>query len=90
MWFWNYRLRIMKVMANTLRDRPLTALMLAGGVGPQTGIDTVWDGSLAGNAADGSVWFSVGPQMGFNSPSLHPVLEKHNLAIATCERNCHL
>jgi len=73
MWFWNYKMRIMKVMANTLRERPLTALMMVGGVGPSTGIDTVWDGSLAGNIADGSVWFSVGPEMGFNAPGLHPV-----------------
>ena len=73
MWFWNYKLRIMKVMANTLRERPLTALMMVGGVGPSTGIDTVWDGSLAGNIADGSVWFSVGSEMGFNAPGLHPV-----------------
>lgn len=74
MWFWNYRLRIMKIMANTLRDRPLTALTMMGGVGPQTGIQTVWDGSLLGAAVDGRVPFTVGPQMGFNAPSLHPVL----------------
>ncbi|MBB1492630.1 hypothetical protein H5395_14030 [Paracoccus sp. MC1854] len=64
MWFWNYKIRIMKVLANTLRERPLHALFMMGGAGPVTGIDTVWDGSLLGNAADGSIWFSLGPEMG--------------------------
>lgn len=52
----------MKVLANTLRERPLSALFMMGGAGPGTGIDTVWDGSLLGNAADGSIWFFLGPE----------------------------
>ena len=50
LWFWNYKVRIMKILAKTLRDRPLSALTMMGGVGPLSGVDTVWDGSLLGNS----------------------------------------
>lgn len=74
LWFWSYKLRIVKVLGNVLRERPLAAMMMMGGVGPHLGVDTVGSSSLPGTIADGSVWFSVGPQMGFNAPSLHPVV----------------
>ena len=31
LWFWNYKLRIMKVVARTLRDRPINSLFFMGG-----------------------------------------------------------
>lgn len=73
MWFWNYKIRIMKVMANTIRERPLNALMMMGGVAPQTGIQSVWDGSLLGAGLDGRLDYSIGPEMGFQAPTMHPV-----------------
>ena len=61
----------MKILGKTLRDRPLSALFMAGGMGPASGIDTVWDGSLIGNLADGSISFSIGPEMGLGAASTH-------------------
>lgn len=72
MWFWNYKLRIQKIVMSTIRERPLNALLLMAGGGPATGIDSVWDGSLAGNISDGSLGYSLGPSMGLNSGALHP------------------
>ena len=73
LWFWNYKLRIMKVGLNTARERPLSALLMAGGIGAQTGIDTVWDGSLAGAALDGRLDFTMGPQMLQQGVTMHPL-----------------
>lgn len=73
LWFFNYKLRIMKIAVKLLRERPVTALFMFGGVGPSTGIDTVADGSLAGTMWDGSASYAIGPQMGINAPGLHPV-----------------
>lgn len=60
LWFWNYKLRIMKILGRTMRDRPLSALMMMGGLGPSTGIDTVGDGSLAGAWLDGRLPYAMG------------------------------
>jgi hypothetical protein len=72
-WFWSYKLRIMKIAARTLRDRPLTSLFMMGGVGPASGISTTWDGSILGSALDGRLPYSMGPAMGFDAPFNHPV-----------------
>lgn len=34
LWFWSYKLRIMKIAVKMLRERPLSALFMMGGVGP--------------------------------------------------------
>jgi hypothetical protein len=72
-WFWSYKLRIMKIAARTLRDRPLTSLFMMGGVGPASGISTTWDGSFLGSTLDGRLPYSFGPAMGFDAPFNHPV-----------------
>jgi hypothetical protein len=41
LWFMNYKIRIMKIAIRTMRERPLTALMYAGGLGPLLNVDTV-------------------------------------------------
>jgi hypothetical protein len=66
-WFMNYKIRIMKVMGRMMRDRPATALLYAGGVGPMAGIDTVISGSLPGAWLDGRLGYAVGPEMGLNA-----------------------
>ena len=73
-WFMNYALRIMKVMGNMMRERPLSSLVLMGQVGPAAGVDSVASGSLAGKYVDGSLGFSVGPEMGMNAWTLNPWL----------------
>ncbi len=72
-WFLNYKLRIMKVTARALRERPLTALTMFSGTKELMGIDTTWDGSVAGAVWDDRFGYSLGTGMGFNAPSLHPV-----------------
>ena len=72
LWFMNYALRIQKITVKLVRERPLSALMMMGQVGPMSGVDSVMSGSLAGKVADGSIWFSTGTQMGFNAPFLNP------------------
>ena len=72
LWFWNYKLRIQKVAVKMLRERPLSSLMLMGGVGPSADIDSVMSGSLAGNVADGSWKHSVGMGMGLPPFGMHP------------------
>jgi len=71
-WFMNYALRIMKVSANMMRERPLSSLVMMGQVGPAAGVDSVMSGSLFGKYMDDSLPFSFGPEMGLNSPQLHP------------------
>jgi hypothetical protein len=72
LWFMSYKLRIMKIALQTLRERPLTGLMVMGGVGPATGADTVWSGSLLGAAVDDGLGYSVGPEMGLQAFSMNP------------------
>ena len=74
LWFWNYKLRIMKVMGTMVRERPFSALLMMGNVGPAAGIDSVASGSLAGAWLDGRLGYSIGPGMGFNAPFLNPWL----------------
>ena len=48
LWFYNYKLRATKVALRTARSRPLTTLLMAGGIEPSFGIDTVFSSSLPG------------------------------------------
>jgi hypothetical protein len=72
LWFWKYKIRIQKVAIGMMRDRPLSALMMMGEVAPALGIHTAWDGSLLAKFMDGSIDYSVGPEMGLGAPSLNP------------------
>lgn len=72
-WFLNYKLRSLPVLARVMRERPLSALVMFSGGGPVSGVQTLWDGSLPGSTLDGRIGFSFGPEMGLNSPALHPI-----------------
>ena len=73
LYFYNYKLRIMKVAMRTMRDRPVSALLFGGIVGPELGIDSVSSGALATQALNGDLIMSVGPGMGINSLTMNPV-----------------
>lgn len=45
LWFFNYKLRIQKVLLNTIRERPVSFGLFAGGVGPWLDVDTILSGS---------------------------------------------
>ena len=66
LWFMNYKIRIMKVMARMLRERPASALFYAGGVGPMADVDTVVSGSGLGAYLDNRLGYAIGPEMGWN------------------------
>ena len=72
LWFFNYKLRITKIAMKMWRERPLQSLLVMGGAGPMTGVDTTWSGSLPAKLWDGSLLFAVGPEMGLNAPALNP------------------
>lgn len=75
LWFWNFKLRSMKVAASMISNNPVRALMSAvatpslpiiGSIG-----SPVTDNFLS-VMADGKLDYSVGPGMGLNSYSLNP------------------
>jgi hypothetical protein len=69
LWFYNYKLRIMKEAAWTLRHNPLKALLLTAMPGlPGTPVED----NLVSILGDGRLGFSIGPSMGMNSWTLHP------------------
>jgi len=74
MWFYNYKLRISKILFNGIRERPAGTLLVSGGMGPLLGADTVFTGSIFGKAAAGTVGGSLGWEMGIDSLTLNPWL----------------
>jgi hypothetical protein len=67
LWFFNYKLRIMKEAAYLLRHHPLRSLLMMGlPIGNPVG------DNLVAAAADGSIDYSVGWEMGLHSLSLNP------------------
>lgn len=71
-WFFNYKIRIMKIVAKMIRENPLNSLLYSTGSNVLGDIDTVFDGSLAGTVMDGSVGYAVGPGMGIPPWQLNP------------------
>ncbi|MDB4342545.1 hypothetical protein OAA20_00520, partial [bacterium] len=74
LWFSNYALRIMPIMLNLIRDRPVSALFYGAGVAPAMDIDTVISGSAPGKVWRDVLGYSFGPGMGFRSIQLNPVI----------------
>ena len=78
-WFWNYKLRSIKVAHRLMRNNPLRALMLGtmGSVTPDLpGVPTgspITDNALVA-IADGRAGYSLGWGMLFRAPSMHPFL----------------
>lgn len=76
LWFWNFKIRSVKVALSTIRNNPVHALMaglaphpeLFGSVGSPVG------DNLFSMAADGDLGWSIGPGMGLRSHSLNPWL----------------
>lgn len=80
-WFWNFKLRSLKVAARTMRRNPFKALMFAsmsptlpvlGSVG-----SPITDNILS-VMLDGRLGYSMGPEVGLNAYSLHPVWNMTN------------
>jgi hypothetical protein len=74
LWFYSYKLRIMKVAMRLFRERPIQFATTVFGMGPLMNIDTAASGSLAGVIATGDAGYSFGWGMGLNAINLHPVV----------------
>jgi hypothetical protein len=70
LWFYSYKLRILKVAARLMRERPVSFLAGTVGLGPMLGLDTPATGSVVGAVADGSWKYSLGWGMALNAPAL--------------------
>lgn len=68
LWFYNYKLRIMKEAAHMLRHNPVRSLLMMS----MPGVDTVFTDNIMGKALEGTLGFSVGPGMAFGSWQLNP------------------
>lgn len=72
LWFYNFKLRSMKILVRRARENPLSLLLVAGGAGPTMDVDTVYDGSGLGVWMDESYKYSVGTGMGFDAWTMNP------------------
>lgn len=74
-WFWNFKIRSMKVAASMIRNNPARALIATAATPTLPFIGSVGSpvtDNLANVAIDGRLGYSVGPWMGFRAPSLNP------------------
>lgn len=67
LWFWNYKLRIMKEAVYMLRHNPLRSLLMVG-----VPVGAPITDNLMSVLLDDRLGFSIGPAMGWNSLSLNP------------------
>lgn len=76
LWFYNYKLRIMKEAAHMLRHNPLRSLMMVAAPGlPVIGdIGSPVTDNFVAILNDGKLDYSIGPSMGLHSFSLNPWL----------------
>ena len=72
LWFYNFKIRIMKVGMSIVRNNPLHALLAGLIPGPDVG-SPVTD-NLAFKAVEGSLDNSIGIGMGLNAPYLLPIV----------------
>jgi hypothetical protein len=72
LWFYNYKLRAVKIAVNTIRNNPLYALMYAGVGGSQLGIDSPIDSNVVSQVFDGSIGYSLGIGMGIDGIFANP------------------
>lgn len=74
LWFYNYKIRIMKEAVYLMRHQPLRSLlMMASPVG-----DSPLSDNILAKALDGNLGYSIGPAMGFGGWRLNPWLNLTN------------
>lgn len=77
LWFFNYKLRIMKVAARLLHNNPFRAMLMLYGEqwSPAGNAGNVLEDSLLGKLISGDIGFTVGPGMLWRGLQMHPLLE---------------
>jgi hypothetical protein len=73
LWFFNYSLRIQKILLSTLRERPVTGFMILNQVGPWLDVDTVASGSILNDIVNDGFDYKTGLGMGWDSFKMHPL-----------------
>ncbi|QIG68811.1 virion RNA polymerase protein [Rhizobium phage RHph_Y2_6] len=76
LWFWNFKVRSVKIALRMIRRNPLRALLLTTTpVLPIVGsLGSPMEDNFFSVLADGKLGYSIGPGMGLNSPWLNPWL----------------
>jgi hypothetical protein len=67
LWFWNYKIRIMKEAVHMLRHNPLRSLLMTG-----VPVGTPVGDNIVSVILEDRLGWSIGPGMGWNSVSLNP------------------
>ncbi|AMD43541.1 virion RNA polymerase [Pseudomonas phage ZC08] len=76
LWFFNFKLRSLKIALSMIRENPITALMTVGAVPMSTPVGNLGlplDDNILSQTFTGAVGYSIGPEMGINSAMLHPL-----------------
>lgn len=73
-WFWNFKLRTMKVAVDMIQRNPARVLLtgLAAPVAPDLGIGSPITDNFLSVVEDDRLKYSIGPNMLFNAPGLNP------------------
>ena len=75
LWFYNYKIRAVKVMLAMLKENPVS-LMFISSLPNNTwfgSVDTPLGTNVLTQFAEGSLGYSIGPEMGLDAPRLHPL-----------------
>ena len=74
MWFYNFKIRSTKIAVRRLRKNPVRSLLVANmpHIDVFGSIGVPVNDNIFYKAAEGSLLYSVGPEMGINSPFMHP------------------
>lgn len=76
LWFFNFKMRSLKIALSMIRENPVTALMTIGTVPMSTPFGNLGlplDDNIVSQTYTGVAGYSVGPQMGMNAAMLHPL-----------------
>ena len=74
LWFYNFKIRIMKVAASMIRENPLHSLLAGLAPAPSMfgSVGLPFTDSLINKAMDGTLTYSMGPGQGLNAFGLNP------------------
>ena len=76
LWFFNFKMRSLKIALSMVRENPVTALMTIGAVPMSTPFGNLGlplDDNILSQSVTGAAGYSIGPEMGLNAAMLHPL-----------------
>ena len=72
LWFYNFKLRSIKIALNMLRNNPLHTLLIGLGISEPLNLGTAFTDNAIGLAIEGNLSYSIGADMAINGFSLNP------------------